>query len=266
MNEHNLDLLAFGAHPDDVEISSGGLLLKLSKAGHRIGIVDLSEGEMGTRGDVQTRYQESAAASKILKLAARENLKLPDCGIDRSGTVLDRAADTSQLSKIVAAIRKFRPAVVLAQYPKCRHPDHIAAGELITKAVFYAGLKNYLVAGLTTKDNTAHHVAQLLYYQTRVNFIPSFVVDITQEFDQKVHAIQAYASQLGLDRKDGPKTLLSSELTLSSLQGRDSYTGSLIGVRYAEAYLCSNVLQIDDPINFFAKNSGQQPFFFKDIL
>ena len=249
-----VDLLAFGAHPDDAEISCGGLLAKAAAQGYGTAIVDLTRGEMGTRGDVATRQKEAEAAAKILKLTARYNLALPDCAIDRLGTPNDLDADDSQLAKVVACLRTLRPEVVLVQYPKCRHPDHIAAGELITKAIYFAGLAKYMVKGLSSAENERFSPRQVIYYQTRVEFQPSFGVDTSAYFDLKLEAIKAHASQLGLDQSAAPSTLLSSPQTLSAIEARDRKNGALIGAQYGELFLTANLLALADPLKHFREN------------
>lgn len=265
MSEYSFDLLAFAAHPDDAEISCGGLLAKSAKSGYTTAIVDLTQGEMGTRGSIEMRAQESAAASKILGIKYRENLKLPDGAIDRIGQAKDLSGDTSQLAAVVGALRRLRPEVLAIQYPKCRHPDHIAAGELITKAVFFSGLTNYKVKSLSAGENERFTPRQVIYYQTRVDFQPSFVVDISDLYETKVAAIKAYASQLGLDNSKDPGTLLSSPLTFGAIEGRDRYNGALIGCSYGEAYLCLNTVSVGDPVKHFRNTSMHLAQYFKEL-
>ena len=130
-----LDVLAFGAHPDDVELGCAGTLLKLSQQGYSTGIIDLTEGEMASRGTVEERYKESSEASKILGVKLRENLKIPDANI---------LPNDANRDKIIEVVRKYRPSIVFAPYPEDRHPDHVHASNLITEGSFYAGLKKVL--------------------------------------------------------------------------------------------------------------------------
>ena len=149
-----------------------------------------------------------------------------------------------------------------------RHPDHGAASELLTKAVFYAALRNY-----APHTGAAHTVAQVVYYQMRYQFRPSFVVDISDHYEQKLAAVRAHASQLGLDAEPNlpgtelaANTLISSPLMLHSIEARDSYCGCLIGCRYGEAFVTHNTLPIANPVDFFTRHPGNQTFFFPEAI
>ena len=252
MSEFNFDLLAFGAHPDDVELTCGGTIKKLANLGHKIALVDLTQGELGSRGDVATRQAESKAAGAILGVAYRENLSLPDGAIDGDASG-EPGNDNSQLSKIVSALRRLRPQIVFVNYGKCRHPDHEATSKLVTRALFFSGLPKYRVAGAAPEDDKPFAPRKLIYYSSRVEFKPSFIVDISEVVEEKEKARRAYASQLGLDSKEGHNTLLTSPLMLPSMDSRDRYYGSMIGVSHGEPFLIRSTLSIDDPIDFFRK-------------
>ena len=251
-NSYLTDAVAFAAHPDDAELSCGGLLAKLSRAGRSVGIVDLTRGELSSRGDLTTRALETERASTVLGLKLRENLALPDGGVS--------AESQEQLKLVVAAIRRTRPELLLVPYYD-RHPDHGSACDLVTKAVFFASLVKFDDG----QGGVRHLPRQVLYYQMRYAFEPSFVVDISDVHALKVEAGKCYASQLGLDSDIKPNqapTLISSPLTLSSLEARDRYFGAMIGVNYAEGFKVRNVLKIDDPISHFRENSNSESLFF----
>ena len=245
-----LDLVAFSPHPDDAELCCGGLLAKMSAGGHRVGIVDLTQGELATNGSVESRAQEAAEASEILGLAHRENLALPDGSIN--------SHDELQVTKVVHAIRKFQPSVVLVPYKHGRHPDHVAASELVTKAVFMAGLSKF-----APSDVEAFRPSQVLYYMMRYEFRPSFVVDITSSRQQKDAAINCYASQMNPDGSHATgETLISASHALGVIETRDRYFGTMIGTSYGEPFLVHNALSISDPIEFFEKNPNNTAHIF----
>jgi bacillithiol biosynthesis deacetylase BshB1 len=248
MNDFDFDVVAFGAHPDDVELTCGGTIRKLAKIGYKIALVDLTQGELGSRGDVATRQAESKEAAKILGIQYRENLNLPDGALDGLASG-EPQADTSQLSKVVSAIRRLKPQIILCNYGECRHPDHLACEQLVTRAVFFAALPKYKIKD---ENTAAFKTRQVLYYASRFEFSPSFIVDVTDVIAEKDAARKAYASQLGLDNKPGHKTLLSSPLLLDSLDARDRYYGAMIGVPYGEPFMCRAALKIEDPVALFS--------------
>jgi len=268
MTSYNFNLLAIGAHPDDVEISCGGLLIKSAKKGYKTAAVDLTQGEMGTRGSVSVRAKETAKASKILGLKHRENLKLPDCGLDQAGQVDLTDADSSQLSRVVEMLRRLRPEIVMVHFNMCRHPDHIAASQLVSKAIFYAALRKYRVAGQKKSAGDVYVPRQFLLYQTRYEFRPSFVVDISEVFAQKLKAIDAYGSQIGTDRKykHEPQTILSSASNRDLFELRARQYGAMIGTTYAEPYLMRNLLKLDDPVEHFSKTLSDATLIYPEVL
>lgn len=249
--ERSLTCLAIAPHPDDAELFCGGLLAKLVGQGHRVGVVDLSAGELASQGTPELRREEARAASEVLGLTLRENLGLPDGALD--------AANPEQLATLVAALRRYRPELLLAPYERERHPDHEAASALATRAAFMAGLRRY--AG-DDPQLPPFRPRTLLYYQMRVGFRPSFVVDISAHVATKRAAIACHASQLGRDPKaavegpDGPSgTLISSSDTLAFIDARDRTHGAMIGASHGEAYFCKPALSIGDPISFFRQSA-----------
>lgn len=230
----DVDVLVFGAHPDDIEIGCGGTLIKLTDAGRSIVLVDMVRGELGTRGTVETRTEEAAAAAKILGVAARENLELED------GNIRTTAAAKR---KVVEAIRRFRPKTVFVPYWKDRHPDHFHASDLAYEGIFLAGLPRY------ETGQEAYRPNQLLYYMGWVEFEPTFIVDITAQYERKMEAIYAYSTQFKSDASPDPQTRLTSEETNWFMRSRMAYYGSLIGRRYGEGYLIRGTLAVDDPLS-----------------
>ena len=249
MTSSRLDLLVVAPHPDDAEIFCGGTLAAMAARGYACGIADLSAGELGTRGTVDTRAKESAAATAILGLRVRENLGLPDGGINPH--------DQKQIERLVGVLRCFSPKVVIVPDVKDRHPDHTAAHELCMRAIFFAGLKKYMPAAGETYRPT-----QVLLYQQRQESSPSFAVDVSAVYDKKRAAVKAYGSQVGLTNTNEGSTLLASPLSLSSLEARDAYVGAMIGVAYAEAFASPTLLSISDPIQHFKDNPTNAALYF----
>ncbi|HEY0705317.1 MAG TPA: bacillithiol biosynthesis deacetylase BshB1 [Polyangia bacterium] len=267
-----LDLLAFGAHPDDVEICCGGLLALSAARGHRTGIVDLSRGELSTSGTPELRAQETAAASQILGLAVRENLGFPDgfinpyAGYDDEPT---QRAHTTQVARVVSVLRRLRPAIVVMPWTHERHPDHEATAALVTKALFFANVRKFATADQPALPPFSPR--EVLRYPMRYDFgTPSFVVDISPVVERKAAAIAAYASQLGQRAPVAPapspassaSPLIASPLTVEAFAARDRYHGAMIGVTAGEPYLTRNVLGLADPVAHFRDNRFGNPLFF----
>ena len=235
-----LDLLAVAPHPDDAELFCGGLICLMSRR-YRVGVLDLSRAELSSRGDLKSRARETARATKVLGLAWRENLALPDGAIGYPSA--DMPLD-AQLQALIDALRKTRPQMLLAPYYQERHPDHEGASALVTRAAFMAGLTKW------PSPHPAHNITQIIYYPVRVDPAPSFIVDITSCAKQKQRAIECYASQLHRTTKDSD-TLLSSPLQAQARRGREHYFGSMIGVAAGEPYVVRGALNISDPLKFF---------------
>lgn len=227
MNALKLDVLAFGAHPDDVELSCSGLLLTEKAAGRLTGIIDLTRGELGSRGDVKTRDKEAAAAAGILGVAVRENLDLAD-GFFENNEAGQRA--------IIKAIRRYRPDVVLCNAPEDRHPDHGRGAALVKEAAFLSGL-----AKIKTEDagalQEAWRPAYVLHYIQDRFLEPDFVIDISDVFDIKMKSIMAYESQFYKEGLKGPVTYISTPEFMENHLGRLRQFGRMIGVPYGEGYI-----------------------------
>ena len=244
-----LNFLVIAPHPDDAEIFCGGTLALIASRNQSTGIIDLTQGEMGTRGSVELRKKEAAEASRILGIKARENLSLPDCGID--------AHKEEHVHALVRAIRKLNPEIIAIPDRHDRHPDHTAAYELCYRAVFFAGLKNY---GPTLGQPIAPPT--VLIYQLREDMNPSFVVDVSAQYQKKCEAVRAYASQVGLSNQGEGVTLFGSQLSLSSLEARDAFLGAKIGVPFGEAFSSPATIAIKDPVDHFARNPNKMSLYF----
>lgn len=226
-----LDVLAFGAHRDDIELTCGGTMIKLADMGYKTGIIDLTAGEMGTRGSVEERAKEAEEAAKILRVQCRDNLCISDANIELS---------SENKLKVVTAIRKYRPSIVILPYWEDRHPDHAHAGQLVSEASFIAGLSK-----LDT-EQSRHRPEKLIYYMCHYEFKPSFIVDVTEQHQRKMKAIQAYKSQIYNPSYPGEPTLISSAEYLESIEVRSRYYGGLIGKRYGEPFLIREMLEVED--------------------
>lgn len=230
------DVLAFGAHPDDIELGCGGTLIKLADAGRAVVLVDMVRGELATRGTVETRRREAAAAARILGATARENLELED------GNLCSTAAAKHKVAEV---IRRWRPQLIFIPYWRDRHPDHAHAGELAYEGAFLAGLPRY------ETGQASHRPRQLLYYMGWQEFSPSFIIDITAQFERKMAAIQAYTTQFEPDDPSYPETRLTSHKTDWLIRSRMAYYGSLIGKRYGEGFLIRGTLEVEDPLALY---------------
>jgi bacillithiol biosynthesis deacetylase BshB1 len=227
-----VDLLAIAAHPDDVEQTCGGTMLRMAEAGYRTGIIDLTAGDMGTRGSPELRVAESEIAARILKVSHRENLHFPDARLENS---------MAGRMTLAHRIRELRPRTVILPYWEGRHPDHYRASEIGYEACFLAGLKKI---DQYTEPHRAH---KIIYSSIYANVTPSFVVDITQYFDRRMESLLAYRSQYG-ESTDG-ETLFPDEPEIRErLAAMARFYGNLIGVRYGEPYVVKETVRVDDVV------------------
>jgi bacillithiol biosynthesis deacetylase BshB1 len=249
----NLDALAFGAHADDVELACGGTLIKLGALGHRTGVVALTRGEMGTRGGPEIRAREFDRAAGIMGLAAHAMLDIPDARIE---------ASWENKLKVIAVIRAHRPRIVFAPYWVERHPDHEQASRLVRESAYLAGLRK------VETGQEAFRPFRVLYYQSRFEFAPSFVVDISAYHDRKMSAVLAYQSQFyhrpnkGGSPAESPEaeTILSRPEFLDAIKIRDRAHGARIGAKYGEPFVVREPLAVDDPAAFFGPGAlGMNP-------
>ena len=238
-NKDLLDVLAIGAHPDDVELACGGTLLALAQRGYRTGIVSLTRGEMSTSGDVHTRMKEFDKAAEILGTSVHRRLTVGD-------TRIEQTWDNRLL--VIELLRTHRPRILLAPYWETRHPDHEHTSHLVREAAYYAGLSRIQT------QQIAYRPASVLYYCERFEFLPSFVVDITDVHEQKMDAIRAYRSQFYIenDATDNAKTLINQRGFLEGINARDGFYGAKINVAFGEPFLVREALRVDDPIAHFS--------------
>ncbi len=237
-----LDILAFGAHPDDVELHIGGTLAKMAAAGYEVGVVDLTRGELGTRGTAAIRAREAKKAAAILGLRVRENLGLPDGGV--SVTAAARL-------KVIRALRKYRPMMVLAPHWDEAHPDHANAGRLVAEAAHHAGL-----AKIRTGQERFRPKA-ILYFMLPPYVRPTFIVDVSAHIEQREQAINAHRSQL-FDARREPDTYLSQPDFLYRVNAVVSYYGTLIGRAKGEAFFMKVPPEIPDLGEFFRQQGPRR--------
>lgn len=230
-----IDALVFGAHPDDAELAMGGTIALLTKNGFKVGIIDLSRGELGTRGSADIRQKEAFQSAIILKSAFRENLSIPDGDIQNN---------RENLMKVVMPIRRYRPKFLFAPYFNDRHPDHINTGMLIKSAMFYSGLPK-----IKTFDKEilqgAYRPKKLFYYMQTYTFEPSFIVDISDSFEEKMKSVSAYESQFYNPRSTEPETFISNPMFIDFIKSRAQYYGFKIGKKYGEAFFTEEGVELD---------------------
>jgi bacillithiol biosynthesis deacetylase BshB1 len=219
----SVDLLAFGPHPDDLEIGMGGAIALHASRGHHVVLCDLTRGELGSNGTPDTRIAEAEAARVVLGARARVNLALPDGGL----SVDDRA----QVGTIAGCVRRYRPRAVALPYWRDRHPDHEAASRLLRRAIFNAGLRRYDAEG------EAWRPAWSCYYFINDGAAPSFVVDVSSVYEIKRRALACHVSQFTPAGDEAAATRLTSPLFAQLVESRDAQTGALAGVRYAEGFV-----------------------------
>jgi len=222
-----LDILAFGAHPDDIELSCAGTLIKAVKAGKKVGIVDFTEGQLGTRGSAELRLKEANNAAKIIGASVRDNLGMND-GYFKN--------DDEHRIKLIQKIRQYQPDIVLANVPIDRHPDHGRASQMVTEACFYAGLVK-IETSLDGQQQKAFRPRRLFYYMQHFSYDFSFVVDTSDVIEQKIEAIRAFKSQFHDPNSKEPETVLTNPHFLQHLKDRDSELGYAIGAKYGEGFL-----------------------------
>ena len=240
-----LDLLVFAVHPDDAELSCGGILLTEKINGKTTGVVDLTQGELGTRGTIETRKMEAEAAGKILRLDVRENLQMADGFFTN---------DEAHQRKIIATIRKYRPEIIFCNAPSDRHPDHGRSAQLVEDASFLSGL----VKIKTSVDGKLQEPWRPKYV---FNFIqdrylaPNFVIDITDVMEQKLEAIKAYGTQFNSPNLNEPQTYISTPDFLDSIIYRSKMMGKMIGVKYAEGFISSKMIGFSNFDAFIKENT-----------
>ena len=228
-----IDVLAFGVHPDDVELGCAGVLLSEKKNGKKIAIIDLTQGELGTRGTAGTRKEEAAAAAEILKVDARENMFMED------GFFVNNETNKR---KLITVLRKYKPEIIFCNAPEDRHPDHARSALLVEEAAFLSGLSK-IETFLDDELQTAWRPKYVFNYIQDRYLKPDFVIDISEEMEQKIESVLAYKTQFfNVEKQDGPQTYISSPEFLDSVYARAAMFGKMIGVKYAEGFLSKKMI------------------------
>ena len=230
-----LDLLAIAAHPDDVELTCGGTLLKMARIGYKTGILDLTRGEMGTRGTPETRAKEAAAAARLLRVSWRNTLAVPDSDVQPT---------RPHKLRLAQVIREVRPHTVILPYWEARHPDHYHASTLGYEGCFLAGLKQLPI------DGEAHRPFKILYSTPYATVRPTFIVDISAEYQARRKAILAYGSQFRpKSRQKKSKVFLAIDRLEDEMNQLARHYGQMIGVKYGEPFLQKELLAVDNVMN-----------------
>lgn len=227
-----VDVVAFGAHPDDVELGCGGTLLSLRERGYRFAIVDLTAGEKGSRGTREARAAEAKAAAELMGATARECLGLPDTLVEATAVAIRSAVET---------IRRWRPRLVIAQNGTDEHPDHAAGAQIVARAAFLSALDNYDAEG------EPHRVSRIIRYSRHTWFQPSFVVDISDFVERKLEAVRCHRSQFTRD-EPGPKTPISAPDFEDDMRAFWRFHGRGVGALYAEPFSMDGPPALPDPI------------------
>jgi bacillithiol biosynthesis deacetylase BshB1 len=233
-----VDVLAIAAHPDDVEQTCGGTVIKMSEAGYRTGVLDLTAGDMGTRGSPETRVAESEVAGRHMLLNWRGNLNFPDARLEN--TITARMT-------LAVKIRELKPRVVILPYWEARHPDHYRASEIGFEACFLAGLRKL------DEYSEPHRPFKILYSSVYADVKPSFIVDISAQFERRMTALLSYTSQYGETIEGG--TLFPNEQEIRERLGAVArFYGNLIGVKYGEPFVVKEAMQVEDIVSMGSRS------------
>ncbi|QJW89810.1 bacillithiol biosynthesis deacetylase BshB1 [Spirosoma taeanense] len=232
-----VDVLAIAAHPDDIEMTCGGTILSLGAQGKTIAGIDLTRGELGTRGTPEIRLHESAEGARIMNLVARENMGFRD-GFFRN--------DEEHQMALIPLIRQFRPEIVLTNAPDDRHPDHGRAAELVVQASFYAGLRQIKTTGKDGQPQEAHRPKFIYHFIQDRSLKPDFVVDVSPYWEGKLAAIKAYKSQFFDPESNEPDSYISGEAFMKFLESRTREHGHMIGVEFGEGFISKRMLGVAD--------------------
>jgi bacillithiol biosynthesis deacetylase BshB1 len=233
----NVDVLAIAAHPDDIEMTSAGTIFSLIAQGKTVAGIDLTRGELGTRGTPEIRLQESAEAARLMNLVARENMGFKDAFFRN---------DEEHQMALIPLIRQFRPQIVLTNAPEDRHPDHGRAAQLVIDACFYAGLRQIETVGKDGQPQEAHRPAFIYHFIQDRSLKPDFVVDVTPYWEQKIAAIKAYKSQFFNPDSNEPQSYISNKSFLDFLEARTREHGHMIGVEFGEGFISRRMLGVQD--------------------
>jgi N-acetylglucosamine malate deacetylase 1 len=238
-----LDILAFGVHPDDIELGCSGTIVAAIAEGKKVGIVDLTQGELGTRGTAETRRVEAIAAAKVMGIHARENLKMAD-GFFQN--------DEAHQRKVIEVIRKYQPEIILCNAPEDRHPDHGRSAKLVADAAFLSGLRK-IVTETNGKIQEAWRPTYVFHYIQDRFIQPSFVVDISKYMQQKIESILCYSTQFNTKIDNEPQTYISTPQFLETVKARAMMLGKRIGAEYGEGFISEKVLGVSS-FDAFVKN------------
>jgi bacillithiol biosynthesis deacetylase BshB1 len=231
-----LDILAFGAHPDDTELGCSGTIIKHINKGYKVGVVDITEGQLGSRGSVDTRYKEAANAAEIQGLAVRDNLQLEDGWFEHN---------REGLNLIIQKIRQYKPDIVLANAIRDRHPDHARGAKLVAEACFYSGLVKIETEYKGHKQKEWRPKAVYHYIQD-FHIEPDFVIDISKEWDKKVESIMAFSSQFYNPSSKEKETPISSKAFMDTLKGRARLFARPIDADFAEGFTSDRYIGVND--------------------
>ena len=240
-----LDVLAIGVHPDDVELGCSGTILVALSEGKKVGIVDLTRGELGTRGSAEIRKTEAANAAKVLGVHVRENLGLAD------GFFLN---DEVHQRKVIMMIRKYQPEIILCNAPEDRHPDHGRSSKLVSDAAFLSGLRK-IETELDGVNQEAWRPKYVFHYLQDRFLQPHFVVDVSDHMDKKIESILSYTTQFYNPELDEPQTYISSPDFMESVKARAMMLGKRIGVKYAEGYVSEKMIGVKSMDAFIQQNT-----------
>jgi N-acetylglucosamine malate deacetylase 1 len=237
----HVDILAIFAHPDDVELTVGGMLLKMKSLGYRTGALDVTRGEMGTRGTVEGRAAEATEAAKILQLDVRENLRLTD------GHVF---VDDASRTAMVRVLRRLKPKLILTHQINDPHPDHDHIAQLVRESARLSSMKNY------DEESGGEKIAvPIIAHNVFSRLVPpSFIVDVSEFLKEKMNAIRAHRSQFHDPNSSEPETRLTASDFLDELENRSKYFGSLIGVAAGEPYYVREALNVEDPVKLLTRS------------
>jgi bacillithiol biosynthesis deacetylase BshB1 len=236
-----LDILAFGVHPDDVELCAAGTLLKHMDMGYAVGIIDLTHGELGTRGSAETRMAEAQAAAEYMGIKVRENLGMPDGFVDNT---------RENCLKIIRMVRKYRPDVVLANAISDRHPDHARAAELTARACYLSGLQK-IETDIDGAPQPRWRPKAVYHYIQDHKLMPDFCIDITHYHDRKMEAVKCYASQFYDPGSEEPSSPISGKDFLHFIEASARIYGRPIGVEFGEGFMVSRPIGVDDVVKLF---------------
>ncbi len=232
----SLDILVFAAHPDDAELGMGGTIAKFVDNGKSVGIIDLTEAELSSNGTVESRRKETEIASDILSITYRNNFKIPDGKVK---------VDDKIVHSVIVKLREHKPKIVFAPYFNDRHPDHIGAGKIVKEAVFFSGLKKF-VTEFNGEEQLPYRPEKLYYYMQTYEFIPSFIVDISDHFETKMKAVRAYKSQFYNPDEKGERTFISDPKFIKYLEARARYFGFQIRKEYGEPFFSEEAIELEN--------------------